>query len=942
MTCGWFVGRDAELALMRQLVADLAAGAGGVVLVEGEQGIGKSALLRAGLARASIAGCQLISAAADELGHDLPLGLMTECLSEVGLPIRTTKAGGISPVLVAADPVLASIEGLLEFVDRLCRDGPVVMVTEDLHWADDASLQLWRRLIRAGDQLPLLLAGSCRPGLSREELRQARRELLARGGTVLHLGPLRAAEVADLVARAVGGAPGPRLTQLVDRAGGNPLYVSELTDALILDGQVLVTNGVADLACEPAMPVPDALAGVIAGRLRLLGEDALRVLRWAALLGSESSAADLRAVAGPGGGDLEQGLSTTVAAGVISVAGPRLAFRHGLIRQVVLDGMPVSARLALHLKMARALADAGSAVERVAAQLVMVPEIAQGWVRDWLTEAGPSLIYQAPRLAADLLGRVLAEHDDADPQLQVLETFLIAVAFLLGRDEEVQQAGRRALARPADPDRAAQISWFMAYALLRAGRAQEGAAVVTAAVCRPGVGEVQLARLQGVHAVILAALGRPDEAARTGTVALEGAERVGDRLGAGLALHAHSSICHLRADHRGRLVYIDRALSVIGDAPHVTDLRLLLLANRPAALAQVGRAAEALAAAEDAVILAERLRYPTRLVRGALAALCFTAGRWDDALAELELILDLPGPQYHQLQVHGYLSLIAVQRDQQVRAQQYLSAVPDMTAWDLPCWANAAEVLKARALCAERAGRAGEAGPLLMSILDPARKDLICGALGFVLPTLTRIALADGDSAAAHAAAAAAALARQADVDNLPASSAVARHCEGLVAAAPALVRAAARYYEIMGDVYNRAEALADASVLLAANGETEAARGAFGEALTFFEAVGATWDIRRTATRLRRHGVRRGHRPSPRSRARTGWEALTPTEVEVAYLIASELSNPDIAADLLVSYTTVRTHISHILAKLGARSRGAIVSEALRHLPASQRVPVR
>jgi DNA-binding NarL/FixJ family response regulator len=80
----------------------------------------------------------------------------------------------------------------------------------------------------------------------------------------------------------------------------------------------------------------------------------------------------------------------------------------------------------------------------------------------------------------------------------------------------------------------------------------------------------------------------------------------------------------------------------------------------------------------------------------------------------------------------------------------------------------------------------------------------------------------------------------------------------------------------------------------------------------------------------------------SPRSRARParGWEALTPAEAKIAYLVAEGKSNPDIAAELWLSRNTVETHVSRILAKLGARSRMEIARQALQHPPAAEHAP--
>jgi len=97
------------------------------------------------------------------------------------------------------------------------------------------------------------------------------------------------------------------------------------------------------------------------------------------------------------------------------------------------------------------------------------------------------------------------------------------------------------------------------------------------------------------------------------------------------------------------------------------------------------------------------------------------------------------------------------------------------------------------------------------------------------------------------------------------------------------------------------------------------------------YARLDAAWDLRRAGSRLRRLGVRRsGYRVT--RRPATGWEALTPTELKVAALVAEGYSNPDVAARLLVSRRTVETHVAHILAKLDGRSRVDIARAVAAH----------
>ena len=173
----------------------------------------------------------------------------------------------------------------------------------------------------------------------------------------------------------------------------------ELADALIRGEQLQFGAGVAELAGSlAAVGVPVSLAGVIRARLASLGEDALAVFRWAAVLGQEFGVADLEALTGRDASDLIEVVQEAIAAGVVAEAGQRLRFRHGLIRQVLYEGMPVALRSALHLEAARALAEANAAPERVAAQLAAVPDLSDGWVWDWLVTTAGVLAYRAPQV----------------------------------------------------------------------------------------------------------------------------------------------------------------------------------------------------------------------------------------------------------------------------------------------------------------------------------------------------------------------------------------------------------------------------------------------------------------------------------------------------------------------------------------------------------------
>jgi DNA-binding CsgD family transcriptional regulator len=938
----WLVGRDREVALVRELLAKLAAGTGGTILVEGEQGIGKTEVLRAGLAGADGLGCRVAWAAADELDQQFPLGLMGECLGAAAWSSGQGQQSGADTdsLMPAGDPVLAAMERMLALVDQWCGDSPVVLVIEDLHWADEASLGVWGRLSEAVAQVPLLIAGSMRPAPGRDDLASVRHAVAARGGSVLSLGPLSAAEVEDLVGRVVRGRPGRRLAALAAQAGGNPLYARELADALVRASRVRVGGGVAELADEAPEPdgragvtVPTLLAQVIEGRLKSLSEAATKMLRWAAVLGQEFPVTDLETVTDRQAGGLAGVVAEAVAAGVIANTGPKLAFQHGLIRQTVYEGMPKALQAALHLQAARLLARAGAGPGKVAAHLVAVPGAAEGWAHQWLVGAAPALIYQAPQVAAGLLRAALADLGDQAPEREALEASLVRVAFMLSQHEEVVHTGNRLLAGHVDPNRRAEIAWFVAYARLRDGNAAEAVALVEQELARPGLEAAQWARLRALQAMTLTQLGRRDEMPGIAQEALASAEAAGDRLGAGYALLVMFTVSTFQHDWVAGLSYVDRALAVIGDDPPAVDLRLMLLSNRASLLSHLARPEEAITTSEQALAIAERAG-ACRLgfMRAQLAAGYYTAGRWDDALAELETAIAAPGPGGDRVPAHGLAALIAAHRGDWSAADEHLAVVADIPTREVVWPHNSYDLLKARAMAADRSGGAAAGMAVLAPCLHPSLAELMPDRY-VVLPTLTRLAVTAGDTTVAAAALAAAEREDQELADLT--RSAAADYCRGLVTADTAALLSAAGSYRSAGWAFECAQALEDAAALLADRGDMMAARDAFAEATGRYEAMGARWDIDRANAQLRPYGLR--HRQQGRrGRPTTGWDALTPTETKIAYLIGEGKSNSDVAARLFLSRTTVHTHVSHILAKLDARSRAEIAREALTH-PAAQ-----
>jgi len=934
---GPLVGRRAELGLLHDAVDALAAGRGGAVWIDGEPGIGKSALVTDGLGRARRAGFQVGSALADELTMRFPLRAVLDCLgieSRSADPVRVGIAAALraqqpAGLIGAVNPVSGATELLLGMVDQVCAAGPLVLAIDDLQWADEASLTLWRRLVPAVPQLPLLLVAASRPVPRRDDVTGLRQEIVDGGGVVIPLGPLAPADVGELIASLIGAPPGRSLRRLTDRAAGNPLYLRETVDALLREKVVHVAGGTAELATDGYEP-PPTLTAAISRRLGFLSDRAGEMLRVAALLGREFEVAEVAAVTGVPADRLAPVVEEAVAAGVLAGVGEgRTAFRHPLIRQAFHDRVPATVRSGVHRHAARALAEAGAPAQQVAAHLVSTTGV-DGWVVDWLAGAGPGLTNTAPQIAVELLQRAVDQTPADDPRRDRLVAMLSKVLQRLGRDADAEQYARLLLTQARDPDLVAEARWMLAYVQERTGR-PEAVGTIDEALADPALPGVWRARMQALLAMVQGdVLGDPDLAEATARHALAQAEAAGDRFAMGYALHCMSWVRGMRRDNTPQVALIDRALAVLDDDLEQVHLRLILHHNRMYALTILDRIADAADELARARRLAERVGNVQMggVIHLTSAVHYVRTGRWDDALAELDAMPD--DPKGVMLLVSaGVKALVAARRDDRPAARRWLAAVPELPSRDAAVQLrdNCHFLLAARAVTAERDGNMHEALAAVATVLTPEFGQMTLRY--WLLPDVVRLALAVGDLDTA-AAAVKVAEAEAAD-ESAAGKAAAAGHCRGLLAGDPAPVLAAAYHYRAVGRTVELARALEDGAVLLAAGGDTGAARAPFTEAVEIYTGLGAAWDVRRADTRIRPYGVRRGAR-GPRRRPTHGWTALSPTELTVARLVARGMSNPDIAAELLLSRRTVQSHVSNILMKLDAHSRVEIARETTRH----------
>ena len=482
----------------------------------------------------------------------------------------------------------------------------------------------------------------------------------------------------------------------------------------------------------------------------------------------------------------------------------------------------------------------------------------------------------------------------------------------------------RALEQATEPDLLVDLHWTLAQCRMQAGEFAESLITLHRALASPGISARHRARLLVAAARTHSTLGEVEKAGQAAASALTAASEAGDSWAMGWALLMMALVTSARGRMIDALPLFDRALAVTEADPALTDLRLLLQVNKAVTLGNLDRHEEALAAAGQARHLADQVGTAIRLAQAhcALAQLLFQTGRWNDALAEVETLPENLKPPVNACCDFGIAAVIGFHRGEAGAARDHLAAArPHAKRIGHRLVTSLA---LARSLDREQDGALPEALGVLTEAFGGDTEEI--EEIEDLFADAVRLATGTGALEAARALAdQAGELAAESEI---PHRQANALYCRGLLDRDAPLLLAAAARYDDAGRPLLRAKALEAAAECFLGAADRGQARAAFTDAVEVYTSLGAAADVARLQASFRAHGIRRGPHAKHR-RARSGWDSLTATEIKIAAFVEEGLSNPEIAARLLLSRRTVATHVSHILKKLDVHSRTDIARES-------------
>lgn len=487
--------REGDLGTLERMVGAACRGAGQLVVVEGPAGIGKTCLLEAAGVQAHHAGMRVLVARGLPLEQDFAYGVVRQLFEPILACAGQAEqdelfAGAAAQAAVLFDSVdaaaggedisFALLHGLFWLTANLAQR-PLMMVIDDLHWADGPSMRFLAYLLPRLEGLPLLVSVGLRPAESTIESLQAH-ITTDPVVTTLRPAPLSEEASAQLVRSVLRGKvedPFCRACHTV--TGGNPLLLRELIDAAAVEGLEATAAGIVRLYEIGT----HAVKLRVALRLARLGSAAVAFCDALAILGDGVDPVHVAQLAG-----LEPPLGLRTSRQLIgldilhqsrftsgSLSAGKISFVHPLVRAAVYEAMADTARLDGHIRAARLLAAGGEAPERVAAHVLLIPPTGDGFVVTALRRAADQAFARgSPDSAVSYLERCLQEPPNKE-RADVL--FQLGVAAQLIDAAKSADYLAAAMEAAEDLKRKVIIAELLGTTLFMAGRSGEAANVIS-------------------------------------------------------------------------------------------------------------------------------------------------------------------------------------------------------------------------------------------------------------------------------------------------------------------------------------------------------------------------------------------------------------------------------------------------------------------------------
>jgi DNA-binding CsgD family transcriptional regulator len=919
--------RAAELGQIGDVIARAISGEGGALLLEGQPGIGKTALLEVARRLGCDRDMTVLSARGHELETNFAFGVVRQLFEAVVHRCDEQQRGQLlaGPAELAA-PIfgtgetadgdgdgLGQIHGLYWLTINLVGRGPLLIVVDDLHWADARSVRFLLYLLARMAELPLALIGAARPPAAPED-RDLRNRLSSEPALVVSRPAALSPEaVGRLLAARLDRAPDAEFAAACAVAtGGVPFLVLELATALAADG---VEPSAAQVGAIEALG-PESIARATIVRLARMPAGSLPLARAIAVLGRDATLPRARLLAELDEPAALEALDSLVGASVVQVNG-HLEFVHPILRRAVYSELPPGTRSQLHRAAATLLSAEGAELEAIAAQLVASEPIGSPETVDQLRRAARAALTRGgPEAAIAYLERGLGE--GAGSESRAVVSFELANAErLVGRPAMVEHF-RDAQRSAGDPVLRNLAALQLASALALRGERDEPVAVVRRALEDLGDAAPELTvRLECFGAAMAAtdpALTAEFDArlpALRGFVERGGpaARSLALLLAAVFAWRGHDAVevaALVRRGWDGGGALEDGAdLWAVGQA-----LGALIVTDQ---LDQAGQLIAVLMADAQARGSLARLGLGSAY-RGLLDA---RHGALAAAEAVLRAAIDPLRNQRGTFATATYLGF----------ATDVMLERPD--AADLTALVQAVELgalagLHTGAMLLEARGRLRHAaGDAPAAIDDMRRAGAVFSALDQRNPNATSwrsglaLMLPPGERDDALA------LARD-ELDDArrmgyPRALGIALRAVGLLEGGTSgrpLLEEAVSVLEASGAQLELARALVALGSARRRAGERAACRAPLRTALDIATEAGAVRLAEQARGELESSGAH------PRRERITGRDALTPSELRVARLAAEGRTNNEVAQALFVTPKTVDTHLSHVYSKLGISSR--------------------